>query len=219
MWLAEGDGQGGAEDVCIWVSPFGLLVCGLEQFDVPCRIDGTVAPLNEQVRFVPDLNVPDSPPVVLHKAIHKRAIVIQVVWWAPWHRVVLPRPVWRTIQASYDLETIALAEIDDRVVLGPAKLAWLRLDLGPNELLLGPPDPSLVGHAHRLFSLPRLYLSFEEKVGSIGVQIRVRYLPPGVYGQTILGRADCRVQHIAQQSQQDHQDAQEEQRTAVHGLA
>ncbi len=109
--------------------------------------------------------------VAIHKAVYKLSIVVQVVGGTSGHRVILPRPVGRSVEARDDLQPIGLTEIDDLVVLGPAKLAWTALDLLPQELLLGPHDARFTGHTYGFLALPRFDLAFQEKVRPEGVQV------------------------------------------------
>ena len=182
MGLAQGDGQRCGHDVDIRVGLFGALVGDAQHLRIGHRIHRLLAPLGIDVWFVPDLDVLHAPLKVLDKSVDEITEILQVGRGGLRARIGQARPFWGAIQAGDHLQAMGTVEVHNLVELGPTALPTDRLDklalllwfdLGPGELLLCPSNPGFLGHFDRSLTLPELYLTGQEKVGAVGIDVRV----------------------------------------------
>ena len=186
-----------------------------QQFHVLSRVDLLIAPLREDVRLVPDLNVTHPALIVLDELVDKVAIVIEVIGRTLRVGVILTCPIRGTVEASNDLEAVPFTKVNDLVIFLPGALPAgfvyelslaSRLNFRPNDMLFDPANPRFLGHLDGFLALPFFHLASQKQVRSIGIDIGIR--DRSGRGALDLSRVHCRgkmEQDPSQRSQNQQQ--------------
>jgi len=162
------------------------------------------------------------------KLVHEIAIVIEIGWRGLGSGVGWASPCRRPVQAGNDSQAMGAIEVHNLVELGPTAVAAHQLDilpfalgfdLGPGELLLGPPQAGLLGHLDRPFSLPGLHLAGQEEIGAVGIDIGVGDRANGDPGSSqwtpqgrVTGQGNDEQSRKGQQDRQQQQGSQPQRR-------
>src|SRR4030042_2191522 len=99
-------------------------------------IDSAIAPLEAQVRLVPDDEVLYASFEMLHKSMDEVAVVLVVLLIEVAEGGVLgPRPLGHEIQSRHHSEALVDGVVHDHVCVLPVELALGRFDIAPGEVL------------------------------------------------------------------------------------
>ena len=101
--------QARRRDQSFRVARFDRLVADPQQLRKSGRVRPLPAPLDGQIRLVPDDVSPHPPPVPFGYPLHKIPVIFQVFRWSVERRVRRAGPGWMLVQPHHQLQAVIVS--------------------------------------------------------------------------------------------------------------